>query len=393
MRRVGERFEFRRLSDPEVPMIELYQASRGLEDVVIGDSTISLVAGETGGLVYRGYSIEELVPGVPYESAVHLLLFGEPPPEDPSDRVRSALVDGRSLSVAVREIADTIAPELPPLEALRTLLSSLGDGTYSYPPTIEQGLSLVARLPTLLAGYARRARGLPSVFPNEQLGHVANFLWMLTGEAPSPTRTSALENYFVLLADHGMNASTFVLRVVISTHSDLISGATAALGALKGPLHGGAPARVVEMLDAVGVPENADGWIEAALARRELLYGFGHRAYKTEDPRAVLLKQVAQKVAAPDRLNLALSVETSALRALHERRPDARLYTNVEYWGAIVLEGVGLSRDLFTPVFALARTAGWAAHALEQAADNRLIRPEVRYTGPPSGRKWPHSRG
>ena len=373
-------------------MPEPIVVEKGLENVLLGESAITLVAGETGGLVYRGFDITELVPGTPYESVVHLLLFGEPPPEDPSERVRDELSARRSLARSVQAIADALPPRLPPLEAMRTLLSALGDGTSPYPPTVEGGFDLIARLPILLARYVRRSQGLLPVDSRPDFGHVANYLWTLSGRPPAEAHVRALENYFVLLADHGMNASTFALRVVLSTHSDLISAATAALGALKGPIHGGAPSRVSDMLDSVGTPENSELWVKNALERNELLYGFGHRAYKVEDPRAILLKQIAREVAEPMRLELAETVEQAALNALHGRRPNARLFTNVEYYGAVVLEAVGLPRDLFTPTFAVARTAGWAAHALEQASDNRLIRPDVRYTGPPSGRKWPRRR-
>jgi citrate synthase len=210
---------------------------------------------------------------------------------------------------------------------------------------------------------------------------------MLTAAPSDQTKARALEDYFILLADHGMNASTFALRIVISTNSDLISAATAALGALKGPAHGGAPSKVAEMLDEVGEPERAEEWIRKALARKERLMGFGHRVYKVEDPRAILLKAIARRVASPDRMRLAESVEAAALRALERERPGRRLYTNVEFYGAVVLESVGLPRDLFTPSFALARTVGWVAHAVEQAQKNRLMRPDVHYVGPPTGRR------
>ncbi|MGI0155167.1 MAG: citrate/2-methylcitrate synthase, partial [Thermoplasmata archaeon] len=189
--------------------------------------------------------------------------------------------------------------------------------------------------------------------------------------------------------DHGMNASTFALRVAISAQSDLVSAATGALGTLKGPVHGGAPSRVSEMLDAIGSADRAEAWIVERLERHEVLFGFGHRAYKTDDPRSTVLHRVARDIAAPERLALAEAVERSALAALHRAKPGARLFTNVEYYSAVVLEAVGLPRELFTPTFAVARTAGWTAHAIEQSADNRLIRPEVEYVGPAKGRAWP----
>ncbi len=363
--------------------------SKGLDDVVVGETRISWVGGETGELVYRGFDVRTLVPGVPYESIVHLLLNGDPPAADPSPEVVAGLRGAREVPESVDRIVDSLPTGLPPLEALRTILSALGDGSYPYPPTREQGFRLIARTPTLLARFVRRAAGAPPLAPRDDLGHAANYLWMLTGEVPGPARVRALQGYLDLLADHGMNASTFALRVALSTQTDLMSAATAALGTLKGPVHGGAPSRVSEMLDAIGTADRASAWIDARLARKEVLFGFGHRVYKTDDPRALALHEIARAVATPERLALAEEVERVALAALRRAKPNARLYTNVEYYSAVVLEAVGLPPGLFTPTFAIARTAGWAAHALEQASDNRLIRPEIAYVGPPKGRRWP----
>lgn len=368
------------------------RVSPGLEDTIVGRSAIAWVGGETGDLVYRGFDVRELVPGLPYESVAHLILHGDPPSEDPSPEVVHALLKAREIPAGIERAVDAIPPGRPALEAARTIVSLLGDGTQGYPPTLDDGYRLIGRLPILLARYVRRSNGQPPVPPREDLGHTANYLWMLTGEAPSPAHVHALEGYLALLADHGMNASTFVLRIAISTHSDLVSAATGALGTLKGPLHGGAPSRVSDMLDGVGTPENAERWVDERLARRELLFGFGHRAYKTEDPRGLLLHELARAVAPPSRLRLAEAVERSAVRALERAHPGARLFANVEFYSAVVLEAVGLDRTLFTPTFAVARTAGWTAHALEQAADNRLIRPDVDYVGPPKGRTWPRPR-
>jgi citrate synthase len=363
--------------------------SKGLDDVVVGQSQVSWVGGNTGDLVYRGFDVRTLVPGIPYESIVHLLLYGDPPVRDPSPEVVVALRGARSPPEAAERVVDALPGTLPPLEALRTILSSLGDGSYGYPPTLDEGFRLIAQTPVLLARFVRRSRREAPVAPRPELSHAANYLWMLSGREPPADRVRALEGYLCLLADHGMNASTFALRVAVSTQSDLISAATAALATLKGPLHGGAPSRVSEMLDAIGSPERAEEWIADRLARRELLFGFGHRAYKTEDPRGLILHEIARSVADPARFELAEAVEKSALAALRRARPDARLFTNVEYYSAVVLEAVGLPRELFTPTFAVARTAGWTAHALEQAADNRLIRPDVEYVGPAKGRTWP----
>lgn len=367
--------------------------ARGLEGVVIDRSAITLVEGETGGLVYRGFRIGELAPGVPFESVVHLLLWGEPPREHPPRELTRTLAERRSLSTRREAIVDALPPGIPPLDALRTMVSAMGDGSVRYPPTVDQVFDLIAQTPTMLTRYVRRSAGETPVAPRTDLGHVANYLYMLEGRPPDPAQVAALEGYFVLLADHGMNASTLALRVVLSTQSDLASAATAALAALKGPLHGGAPSKVSDMLDAVGAPDNAESWVAGALERKERLMGFGHRAYKAEDPRAVILKSIALGIADPARLRLAEQLESVALAALERQRAGRRLFTNVEYYGAVVLEAVGLPRSLFTPTFALARTVGWGAHALEQAADNRLIRPDVEYVGPAPGRHWPERTG
>lgn len=235
--------------------MSLADRSAGLEGVVAGRSSITWVGGETSNLVYRGYDARALATGVPYESVAHLLLLGEPPSADPSPELARSLRGAREVPPPTVTAADALAPGLPPLEALRTILSLLGDGSWGYPPKLEEGYRLIAQAPVLLARHVRRANGREPLAPRGDLGHVANYLWMLTGEEPTAARVRALEAYFDLLADHGMNASTFVLRIAISTHSDLASAATAALATLKGPLHGGAPSRVVEMLDGVGAPE------------------------------------------------------------------------------------------------------------------------------------------
>ena len=365
------------------------RVAKGLDDAIVGTSAITYVGGESGELVYRGYDIRELVPGVPYESVVHLLLEGTPPDRDPSPEVVRRLGSYRTVPEPLGRIVDALPRELPPMEALRTILSAIGDGSFGYPPSGDDGFRLIARTPAALARFVRRSRGLDPVPPRDDLSHAAHYLWCLSGELPAPAKIAALEGYLDLLADHGMNASTFALRVAISTQSDLVSGATAAFGTLKGPVHGGAPSRVADMLDAIGTPDRAEAWIAARLAEKQVLYGFGHRVYKTDDPRGLLLHRIAQGVADPERLRLAEEVERVALAALRAAKPGARLFTNVEFYSAVVLEAVGLPRTLFTPTFAVARTAGWAAHALEQAADNRLIRPEIEYVGPATGLRWP----
>jgi citrate synthase len=365
--------------------------TRGLEDVVIGTSTISRVGGEDGLLLFRGFDIADVVAHLGYEGVYHLLLTGDPPDRDPPPELAGALARRRALSAEVARAVDALPAGLAPMDGLRSAVSLLGAEGFPYPPTVEQGHALVAQAATLLARIERRRRNEEPVPPDPSLGHVENFLWMLEGRRPGPRRVWALESYFDIVADHGMNASTFALRVVLSTNADLVGAATAAIAALKGPLHGGAPQRVLDMLDSVGSAENAPTWIASALGRKERLMGFGHRAYKVEDPRARLLREIARRVAEPGRFALARRVEEVALEELGRRRPEQRLHVNVEFYAAVVLEAAGLPRELFPATFAVARCAGWVAHALEQTAENRLIRPDIEYAGA-TGRRFDAAR-
>jgi citrate synthase len=269
------------------------------------------------------------------------------------------------------------------MDALRTAVSVWGaTQKLAWPPTPEQARALTAFSPSALAAFGRLRRGEDPIDPDPSLDLVEGFLYQLTGARPDPGTARALEAYFIVGAEHGLNASTFTARVITSTRSDIASAVVGAIGALKGPLHGGAPSEVVDQLTQVGSPEKAEQWINDALDRGERLMGFGHRVYRAYDPRAAALRTVAESLEnRPEWLDLAIQVEDVALRILAERHPERALKTNVEFYAAAVLQGVGLTPDLFPSVFALARHAGWTAHILEQAADNRLIRPDMRYTG------------
>jgi citrate synthase len=218
--------------------------------------------------------------------------------------------------------------------------------------------------------------------PRPDLAAAANYLWMLTGEEPSPQRARALEQYLMLTIDHGFNSSTFTARVITSTGADLAAAVCGAIGALSGPLHGGAPSRALDMLDQIGTPDRADGWIRDAIGRGERIMGFGHRVYKTDDPRSLFLRQVARDIDAP-LVDFAGHVERIVVDVLAELKPDQRLYANVEFFAGVVMSACGIPRQMFTPTFASSRVIGWAAHVMEQAGDNRLIRPTARYVGPP----------
>ena len=368
-------------SPPEdKPAAEADQASRpyspGLEGVIAGETSLSYIDGAQGRLLYRGYRIGDLVAHGTYPAVANLLWTGE---WDPGHRLPSGPVPEPVLTT-LRAIPATTKP----MDALRTAISAWGTTQdLPWPPTVEQARALTAFSPSALAAFARLRAGQEPVTPDPSLNLVEGFLYQLTGTRPDAATARALDAYFIVGAEHGFNASTFTARVITSTRSDIASAVTGAIGTMKGPLHGGAPSEVVDQLAKVGSREHAEEWLRDALARGERLMGFGHRVYRAYDPRAAALRTVAEGMEhKPDWLALAIDVEDVALRILAEKHPERPLKTNVEYYAAPVLMGVGLSPDLFPATFSLARHAGWTAHVLEQASANRLIRPDVNYVGP-----------
>jgi citrate synthase len=350
--------------------------SPGLEGVIAGESSLGYVDGERGRLLYRGYRIGDLVAHGSYPAVANLLWTGA---WDPGHRLPTAPIPPAVLSVLRALPAAT-----KPMDALRTAVSAWGTvQDLPWPPTVEQARALTAFSPSALAAFARLRAGKEPVEPDPSLDLVAGFLYQLTGSPPDPATARALDAYFIVGSEHGFNASTFTARVITSTRSDIASAITGAIGTMKGPLHGGAPSEVVDQLARVGSVDHAEAWIREALDRGERLMGFGHRVYRAYDPRAAALRTVAEGMEhKPEWLQLAIEVEDVALRVLAEKHPDRPLKTNVEFYAAPVLMGVGLSPDLFPATFSLARHAGWTAHVLEQAASNRLIRPDVNYVGP-----------
>jgi citrate synthase len=350
--------------------------SPGLAGVLAGETSIALVDGEAGRLLYRGYPIGELVEAGTFAQVAELLWTGDWP--------ASALLPCRPVSQRIVNALRDLPSDAHPMDALRTAVSVWGaEVGPSWPPTVEQARELTAMAPTALAAFARLREGKEPLDPDPSLGTADGFLYLLTGRVPDASAARALDAYFIVAAEHGFNASTFAARVIIATRSDIASAVTGAIGALKGPLHGGAPTEVVSQLHQIGSAEHAEAWIDAALDRKEKLMGFGHRVYRAYDPRAAALRKVAERQAnMADWLRLAVVVEDIALRKLAERYPDRPLKTNVEYYTAAVLQGVALPPDLFPATFALARHAGWTAHVLEQAALDKIIRPDVAYIGP-----------
>lgn len=357
-------------------------SAKGLEGVVVAQTHISHVFGEEGRLVYRGYEIAELAGKATFEEVAHLLWKGHLPTKPELDALNQQMRPMRSLpdnAAALRSIHG----KADPMDALRTEVSLVAaEARLSGQATLEQSMMLTARFATIVAAFQRLRNGQEPIAPRDDLGHAANYLYMLTGQVPPENHVKALDTYLVLLADHGMNASTFTARVIASTESDIGSAVVGAIGALKGPLHGGAPALVMDMLEEIGTADNVKPWIDNALNNKRKLMGFGHRVYKTTDPRAEILRVMAKEASTPEFFSLAHGTEEYAIAELNRRKPDQRLYTNVEFYSAAVLNSVGLPRDLYPATFAVSRVAGWTAHVMEQWIGNRLMRPQSEYVGP-----------
>ena len=372
------------MTDPATagaPSAEELSASRpyspGLEGVIAGETSLSYIDGQRGRLLYRGYRISDLVRHGSYPAVANLLWTGE---WDPAHHLPTG-----PIPPAVLTILRALPATTKPMDALRTAVSAWGaTQDLPWPPTVDQARALTSFSPSALAAFARLRDGLEPIDSDPALNLVEGFLYQLTGVRPEPGTARALDAYFVVGAEHSFNASTFTCRVITSTRSDIASAVVGAIGTMKGPLHGGAPTEVVDQLSQVGSADHAEAWVREALAKGERLMGFGHRVYRAYDPRAAALREVAEGMEhKPDWLVLATQVEDVALRVLAEKYPDRPLKTNVEFYAAPVLMGVGLKPDLFPAAFSLSRHAGWTAHALEQAANNRLIRPDVNYVGPP----------
>ena len=367
----------------------------GLQGVVAARTRLSRVDGRKGELVIAGYALEELADRVRFEELVFLLWNDRLPNARELETFRAELASLRDLPAITRQVLEAAAAQkLPAMDALRMAAGTLSVRTDS--ETVPEGtyrdaLVSVARFATIVASYGRLLTGEGPIAPHHGLSHAANYLYMLKGTRPSAARTRALETYLNTVIDHGLNASTFTARVIVSTESDLISAIVGAIGALKGPLHGGAPGPALDMVFEIGEASNAEAFMRAKLERGERLMGFGHRIYKVRDPRADVLSRAAEELFRSDGdvqlYELAREVERVALGLLDEYKPGRSLRTNVEFFTALVLHGLGIPVDLFTPTFAVSRVAGWTAHCLEQLGANRIIRPESEYTGE-SDRRW-----
>jgi len=359
------------------------EVRRGLADVVAAKTTISRIDGQIGELRYRGYAIADLARNATYEETVYLLLHRELPSKSQLSSLFEELVRYRRMNPALLRMLRSLPGAPTPIRALRTIVSAMSavdprpldksrDGNR------RRAKRLIAQLPTLLAAHCRLRQGEEPIEPSADLGHAANFFYMLHGEAPSALEARVLDIMLILMAEHGLNASTFAVRVVASTLSDIQSAFTAGLGALDGPLHGAANSEAMKMLLEVDSEDNVEGYVKGALAAKRKIMGFGHRVYKTGDPRAVFLRELLSSVGGrmPNaywcKLADKVQIEVLKTKALHP---------NVDFYGGPALYGLGFPIEAFTGFFACARSAGWSAHALEQYKDNRLIRPSSAYVG------------
>jgi citrate synthase len=372
---------------------QAHEVPKGLEGVVVADTTVGDVRGLEGFYHYRQYNAVDLAKSRPLEDVWQLMFEGRLPTTIAErEAFATDIRSRRAIPPAVADVLPAIARAggvFVPLDALRTALSQYG-AALGFRPSHDidaetlrdNAMSTCAVVPTLICALWRLRQGLDPIAPRDDLAYAANYLSMMHGEVPSAEHAAAVEKYLISTVDHSFNASTFTARVITSTGADLGAAVVGAIGALSGPLHGGAPSRALQMLDEIGTADRAEPWLRAAVERGDRLMGFGHRVYKTDDPRSLMLREVADSLGG-DKMELARHIEATAVKVLEELKPGRRLYTNVEFYAGIVMDRCGIPRELFTPTFAASRVIGWCAHILEQAADNRLIRPSVQYVGPP----------
>jgi citrate synthase len=365
--------------------------ARGLEGVVAAATNIAEVDGERGKLTLRGYDISELSGRVSFEEVAYLLWHGKLPGKTEYNQLFNEMSGARDLHPAALAALRVVANEADGMHVLRmgaSLLSLGDDDVDNLAPEScrRRAARLQAQMPAIVAHSWRMRHGLEIVQPRPEHGLAQGFLYMLEGKEPEPARVAGLNAYLVAVSEHGLNASTFTGRVVISTNSDMVSALTAAICSLKGPRHGGVPGPVLKMMEAIGSPDRAEGYIRSEMAEGRRIMGFGHRIYKVRDPRAALLSDAAEKLAEQTGdshvLDLTKAVEQTTVKVLSELKPGRDLYANVELYAASILHAVDVPSELFTPIFAIGRTAGWTAHMIEQLEETKIIRPESVYVGP-----------
>ncbi len=363
----------------------------GLDGIVAAETALSHVDGLKGELIIAGFPLARLAANATFEETIFLLWNGRLPTQTELTNLKNELVALRPLPAATLNLLREAArARTTPMNALRMASATL-DLDSREADHLTMAKIVVARIATIVASYHRLRQGAEPVVPDPKLSHAANFLYMLTGEQPSDARVRGLETYLNTVVDHGLNASTFAAHVIVATQSDLVSAIAGAIGALKGPLHGGAPGPALDTVFEIGTADRAEAILRAKLDAGERLMGFGHRVYKVRDPRAEVLSTAAEKMFRADGdmalYELAKTVEETAVRLLAIHKPGRNLQTNVEFYTALLLHGLGLETDIFTPTFAIGRTAGWLAHCFEQIQYGRLIRPQSRYIGE-MNREW-----
>ncbi|MFB6283013.1 MAG: citrate/2-methylcitrate synthase [Halobacteria archaeon] len=366
------------MTDPE--LIE----RKGLENVVVADSELSFIDGEKPELIYRGYDIQDLAEHSSFEETAYLLWNGELPNEEELREFKDDLAERRSITTETQDIVENASDDAVPMEVLRTAVSAIPINEQTESEGTEEGKEIIAKIPTILAAYERSRNDLEPIEPREDLDTGANFLYMLNGEEPEERHAEILDTALLLHADHGINASTFTARVVSSTESDLFSAIVGAISALKGPLHGGANQDVMEMLiDIDDSNSSPTEYVGNLLDEGEKVPGIGHRVYRKMDPRAVVLKDIAEEISGevdgPDWYDMLTEIYTF----LDEEKgiTDKGLYPNVDFFSGTVYYSLGIPVDMFVTLFALGRSVGWVAQVLEQYDDNRLLRPRAEYVG------------
>jgi citrate synthase len=364
-------------------MVEQARVQRGLEEVVALESRICFIDGKLGRLIYRGYDIRDLAAYATFEEVAHLLWYGRLPNARELSDLRNRLGALRTLPEPLVRLIDTLPAEAPPMDLLRTAVSALAlyelEETKPGATAIAGAERLTAALPTILGQFHRRRRGLPKIRPRPELSPAAYVLYALLDREASELEERALDVALILHADHELNASTFAARVTASTLSDLYSSVTSAIGALKGPLHGGANERAIELVELIGTPDRTEAIVKEKLSRHERIMGFGHRVYKVEDPRATILREWSRKIGeAKGDLHYYQILEREK-EIVHQEKG---LFPNLDLYSGSVYTLLGIPNDLFTPIFAVSRVSGWTAHILEEYEDLRLIRPTAQYIGP-----------
>jgi citrate synthase len=367
----------------------LIDVPAGLHNVAVTDTAIGDVRGDEGFYHYRQYDATDLARTATFEDVWYLFERGSLPTADEREQFRADVAVLRAVPTELHELTDVVARiDDAPLSKLRTVLSAAAGPTGARPMLdveparrVADARHLAAMVPAILARLHRRAVGATVVDPDQSLGHAAAYLHEVTGTVPRPEHARALEQYLILTIDHGFNASTFTGRVVASTGASIVDVVCAAIGALAGPLHGGAPSRALDALDAIGTPDRAADWVRREVTAGRRIMGFGHAVYRAPDPRSSLLREVAHQLGG-ELVERAMAIEAEILATLTELKPDRPLPSNVEFYAGVIMATVGLPREMFTPTFAVSRTVGWCAHALEQATAAKLIRPSARYVGP-----------